>query len=84
MSGDVHQRLTVDEIEPDAEGELLATLVSDDGKIAVIPLAMLPEGVRVNQVIDATFALTDAEGERRRRIEHLQHRLFDRDRDRER
>ncbi len=78
MSDESCVRLTVDEIEPDADGELVATLVDEDGRIAVVPLRHLPEGTRVNQIIDVDFRLAPDSAERRRRIEHLQHRLFDR------
>ncbi len=71
--------MTIDEIELDREGEYVATLVDDEGRIAVIPLALLPDNARINQVITAEFELDDRSTDaRRERIHQLQHRLFSR------
>lgn len=77
------RRVTVDEIEPDANGRLLATLVADNGESFVVPLDLLPPGTRVNDVLRlALEADPDETEQRRRRISDLQQRLF-RDRERE-
>jgi hypothetical protein len=74
-------RLTIDEISVDRDGRKIATLVAADGGIATIPLALLPEGARINHVIVASFLLDpDSSRERARRVRSLQHRLFNRDR----
>ena len=71
------RRVTVDEIEPDAHGRLLATLVSDDGQHFVVPLDLLPPGTRVNDVLRLALETDpDETEERRRRIADLQRRLF--------
>lgn len=70
-------RVTVDEISRDDHGELVATLVADDGRVFVVPLASLPPGVRDGDVLQATFEqLPDETAARRRRIGALQRRLF--------
>lgn len=76
-------RLTIDEIEPDDDGTPIATLVNDDGLIARVPLALLPSGARLNQVIVARFEVDESSTkERKRRVRDLQHRLFNRESDR--
>jgi hypothetical protein len=76
-------RLTIDEIEPDGEGRPIATLVAESGAIATIPIELLPEGAKVNQVVVAEFRLDESQTlERRRRVMELQHRLFNRENDR--
>ncbi len=76
-------RMTLDEINRDGDGRLIATLVSDDGATATVPLDMLPEGAAVNQVIVARFRLDQTSTERRaKRVRTLQHRLFNRETDR--
>jgi hypothetical protein len=71
--------MTIDEIELDDEGEYVATLVDDEGRIAVIPLVLLPDGATINQVVTANFSLDDRSTRaRRERIHELQHRLFSR------
>lgn len=74
-------RVTVDEIEPDAAGRLMATLVTDDGDVFVLPLDLLPLGARVGDVlrVDLLFDADETE-QRRQHINDLQQRLF-RDRD---
>lgn len=76
-------RVTVDEIEPDAAGRLMATLVTDAGDVVVMPLELLPAGVRVGDVlrVDLFFDADETE-QRRRHISDLQQRLFG-DRERE-
>ena len=75
------RRVTVDEIEPDAHGRLLATLIADDGERFVVPLNLLPPGTRVNDVLRLALEPDpDETAQRRRRISDLQRRLF-RDRD---
>lgn len=70
-------RVTVDEISRDENGELVATLVADDGRMLVVPLSSLPAGVRDGDVLEASFEPLPAEtAARRRRIEALQRRLF--------
>jgi hypothetical protein len=72
--------MTLDEIEPDEDGRLIATLISDNGLLATIPLELLPPGARLNQVIVAEFRLDEAlTSERKRRVIELQHRLFNRE-----
>jgi hypothetical protein len=73
--GPIH--LTVDEIGPDADNNLRATLVSDSGEQVTVPLELLPEGTRVGDVLQAGFALDPDERERRStHISELQRRLF--------
>jgi hypothetical protein len=70
-------RVTVDEITPDLDDRLLATLVTDNEELLTIPLTLLPEGTRVGDVLTMSFAPEPDEGERRRRhISDLQRRLF--------
>jgi hypothetical protein len=72
--------MTLDEIEPDEDGRLIATLISDTGLLATIPLELLPPGARLNQVIVAEFRLDETlTSERKRRVIELQHRLFNRE-----
>ncbi len=69
--------LTVDEIGPDQDNNLLATLVSDEGDIATIPLALLPQGTRVGDVLALHFTPEpDERSRRRQKIAELQRRLF--------
>lgn len=73
-------RLTVDEINTDSDGRRIATLVEPSGGIVTIPLELLPEGTRVNQVIVAGFGLDpNSTRDRIQRVQQLQHRLFNRD-----
>jgi hypothetical protein len=76
-------RVTVDEIEPAADGRLLATLMTDAGDVFVMPLELLPPGVRVGDVLrfDLLFDADETE-QRRQHISDLQQRLFG-DRERE-
>lgn len=69
--------LTVDEIDTGADGNLLATLVTDTGDQVIVPLELLPQGTRVGDLLRAGFTLDPDERERRRaRISELQRRLF--------
>ena len=69
--------LTVDEIGPDQDNNLLATLVSDEGDIATMPLALLPQGTRVGDVLTLHFTPEpDERSRRRQKIAELQRRLF--------
>lgn len=77
--GSANLRATVDEIERNSEGELVATLVSDSGAIMTVPVALLPDGVRVSDVVRVSFQVDQEETERRhQRISNLQNQLFDR------
>lgn len=70
-------RLTIDEITQNADGEQLASLVSDDGDGFVIPLSLLPEGTRDGDVIRIHLEREPDETKKRsRRIAELQRRLF--------
>lgn len=70
-------RVTVDEIGPDQDNRLLATLVTDREETLTIPLSLLPEGTRTGDVLTMTFTPEPDEREqRRRRIAELQRRLF--------
>lgn len=71
------QRCVVDEIITTAEGERIAVLVADAGGTVTIPMRLLPEGVRVNDVLDFTLSPIPEETERRRtHVRSLQQRLF--------
>lgn len=73
-------RLTIDEINTNRDGIEIATLVDADGATVTVPLARLPEGAKVNQVVIASFRLDpDSTAEQARRVRRLQHRLFNRD-----
>lgn len=79
MSEPVSHRMTIDEIERNRDGELMATLVDDAGRMAVVPLDLLPEGVRLNQVVEMEFRIDEpSTKQRREHIQRLQHRLFQR------
>jgi hypothetical protein len=70
-------RLTVDDITENAEGELLASLVTADGDGFIIPVSLLPEGTREGDMLNVTLERDPDETERvRRRIQELQRRLF--------
>jgi hypothetical protein len=70
-------RVTVDEIEPDAENTILATLVTDNGEHLTIPLHLLPGGTRTGDVLTLAFEPDpDERSRRRQRIMDLQRRLF--------
>jgi hypothetical protein len=70
-------RVTVDEIEPDADGRLLATLATDAGAVFVMPLELLPPGVREGDVLTVNLLFDADETEQRRQdISDLQQRLF--------
>lgn len=73
-------RFTIDEINVDRDGRSIATLVSDEGLSATVPVELLPEGAAVNQVILAEFRPDPATSrERAERVRSLQHRLFNRE-----
>ena len=58
---------------------LLATLVDEAGRVAVVPLALLPPEARLNQVVDVDFRIDeDSSTARCARIQRLQRRLFQR------
>jgi hypothetical protein len=70
-------RVTVDEIGPDQDNRLLATLVTDREELLVVPLTLLPEGTRTGDVLTLSFTPEPDERERRRKhISDLQRRLF--------
>ncbi len=70
-------RLTVDKMSENRDGELVATLVSDDGAIVTAPLAMLPAGTRQGDVLIVTIEPDPDETARRRdHVAELQRRLF--------
>jgi Protein of unknown function (DUF3006) len=72
--------LTIDEIECNRDGQQIATLVSREGLIMTVPVALLPEGAAVNHVVVANFRLDrESSRERAARVRNLQHRLFNRD-----
>ncbi|HEX5166698.1 MAG TPA: DUF3006 domain-containing protein [Thermomicrobiales bacterium] len=71
------RRLTVDEIELNADNERVAVLIDDDGSQLVLPLALLPEGTRVGDVLNLSLAPDADETQRRRkRVKDLQKKLF--------
>jgi hypothetical protein len=70
-------RMTVDEFSIDADNRELASLVSDDGQVLVVPRIVLPAEARLNSIVNISFNVDGDETERRRRrIENLQRRLF--------
>lgn len=70
---------TVDEIDRRADGEDIATLAADSGQVMTVPASLLPEGVKVNDVVIVGLRVDPDETERRRsRISNLQNQLFDR------
>jgi hypothetical protein len=70
-------RLTIDEIEVNADDEEVATLVTDDGQMLVVPVTLLPNGARRGDVLTLTLTRDPDETEaRRQRIVDLQKRLF--------
>lgn len=80
MTPSHEHRLIIDEVETDQDGRKIATLVTASGGIVTMPVSLLPDGARVNQVIVASFQIdTDSTEKRKRRVRALQHRLFDRD-----
>jgi hypothetical protein len=71
------RRLTVDEIELNANNERVAVLVADDGTEMVVPLSVLPTGTRTGDVLTMSLAPDSDETERRRkRVANLQKKLF--------
>lgn len=71
------QRVTVDEIEINADNQRVAVLLGDDGTQVVIPLAMLPDGTAVGDVLTLSFERDPDETERRLTIvRDLQRKLF--------
>jgi hypothetical protein len=71
------QRFTVDEIELNVDNERVAVLIGDDGSQIVMPLALLPSGTRVGDVLTLALAHDSDETERRReRVKALQKKLF--------
>lgn len=79
MNKPVSHRMTIDEIQRNRDGDLVATLVDDDGREAIVPLDLLPEGARLNQVVSLEFSIDESSTEQRRaHIQRLQQRLFQR------
>ena len=71
------QRMTVDQIELNADNEPVAVLIGDDGAQVIIPLALLPPDTQVGDVLNLSLAHDDDETERRRkRVSDLQKKLF--------
>ena len=71
------QRMTVDEIELNANNERVAVLIGDDGSQIVMPLALLPAGTQAGDVLNLSLAHDSGETERRReRVKGLQKKLF--------
>ncbi len=74
---DPSRRMTVDEIELNAENQRVAVLVGDDGTHLVMPLAMLPDGTRIGDVLTLSLDRDIDETERRRKtVRDLQRKLF--------
>lgn len=74
---DERRMMTVDEIELNADNQLVAVLIGDDGSHLVIPLALLPSGAQVGDVLSLSLARDSDETERRRqRVRNLQKKLF--------
>ena len=70
-------RLTLDEVSENRDGELIATLVADNGAVVTAPLAALPKGARQGDVLVVTIEPDPDETARRRdHIAELQRRLF--------
>ena len=70
-------RVSIDEVSPDDEGIDLASLVTDAGQVITIPVALLPEGADVGEVLTLEIAIDHAETkERQERVGQLQKRLF--------
>lgn len=74
---DARQRMTVDEIELNADNQRVAVLIGDDGTQVVLPLALLPNGTQEGDVLSLSFAQDAGETEaRRQRVAGLQKKLF--------
>ena len=74
---DERRRMTVDEIELNANNERVAVLIGDDGSQIVMPLALLPAGTQTGDVLNLSLAHDSDETERRReRVKGLQKKLF--------
>jgi hypothetical protein len=71
------RRLTVDEIELNANNERVAVLIADDETQMVVPLSVLPPGTRVGDVLNMSLAPdSDETAKRRERVANLQKKLF--------
>lgn len=71
------QRMTVDEIELNADNQRVAVLIGDDGTQLVMPLALLPDGTQAGDVLNLSLAHDSGETERRRKlVSGLQKKLF--------
>ena len=71
------RRMTVDEIELNANNERVAVLIGDDGSQIVMPLALLPAGTQEGDVLNLSLAHDSGETRRRReRVAGLQKKLF--------
>ena len=71
------RRMTVDEIEVNANNERVAVLIGDDGTQLVVPLSLLPAGTQEGDVLNLSLDHDTGETERRRRlVGNLQKKLF--------
>lgn len=71
--------VTVDQISPDADNVLLASLVTDDGQELTAPLDLLPEGTRIGDVLTVRFRRDARQTQARtQRVADLQKKLFGR------
>jgi len=71
------QRMTVDEIELNADNQRVAVLIGDDGSQIVMPLSLLPAGTQAGDVLNLSLAHDSDETEQRReRVKGLQKKLF--------
>jgi len=74
---DESRRMTVDEIELNANNERVAVLIGDDDSEMVVPLSLLPPGTRVGDVLTMSLAPdSDETARRRKRVSDLQKKLF--------
>jgi hypothetical protein len=70
-------RATLDEITPNAKDVDLASLVTDDGEILTIPLALLPGDSKPGDLFTLRIERhPDETTQRKRRILEMQRRLF--------
>jgi len=74
---DERQRMTVDEIELNADNQRVAVLIGDDGTQLVMPLTLLPAGTQAGDVLNLSLAHDSGETDRRRKlVSGLQKKLF--------
>ncbi len=77
MAGAHRLRATVDRLERDEQGRVLAVLVFDDGQQLVLPAELLPAGARPQRVVDVSFRVDREETARRvDEVDRLQRELF--------